>query len=164
MTFNSSQPRVPKGSPGGGRWVQATFSDYEESLDDIIDQLETAMDAGEYEYFGIRVEDVDDPATKGDELPASRVWVDGEPTIETLRGTSTFGLSSARRSDVDRALRAMGLRDDARNGYYGRVIYIVGGDAREHGEDAGEHILKDAKVVTVYTRDDSAFAPVKRRL
>lgn len=162
MGFNKEQPRVPAGSPGGGRWIQAEFGTFESSVDDVRNQLAESMNNGEYEYYGIRVEDLDDPGKKGDSLPDSRIWVDGEPTGETLNGTSVLGIESV--NDVGKGMIAMGLKDGARGGYFGKVVYLVGGNSREYGEDVGEWILRDAKIVSVYTRDKYAFSNIARRI
>lgn len=165
MAFREEdRPRVPAGEPGGGRWVAKSFSSYDETVADISDVLESTMDDGEYEEYGIRVEDLQNPGKAGDDLPPSRVWIDGKPTGETLDGTSVLSLKSSDKSEVDRALRTMGLKDGSSSGYFGKVIYLVGGDGGSHGEDPGERIVRGAKIVSVYIRDKNAFAPIKSRL
>jgi hypothetical protein len=64
MSFDPSQPRVPAGQPGGGRWIQAQFGTYEESVSDVVEQLRAAMESGEHKVFGLRVEDIDSPGAK----------------------------------------------------------------------------------------------------
>lgn len=161
MAFDKNQPRVPAGEPGGGRWVEKTFTSDEEVADDIQQIIEA--NKGDFSEFGLRVEDVATPAATGDILPNSRVWDDGEPTGDTLAGTSTFGVSD--RSSIHRAMRDMGLLSTSKyQGYFGKVVYLVAGNSAEAGEDAGEKIIKSAKVIAVYTRDKDAFAPIKRRI
>lgn len=171
MTYKDSQPRVPKGQPGGGRWVKEVFDTYDETVDSVFRQVEAALDDGDYGYYGLRVEDVSTPGEVGDGLASSRVWVDGVPTDEELDGTSVIGLSKASngdpdRSEIDKAMKMLGLSDDQglRSGYVGKVVYVVGGTARQYGEDPGEHILRNAEIVAVYTRDGDIFSPLKRRL
>lgn len=164
MSFDPSQPRVPAGQPGGGRWIQAQFGTYEESVSDVVEQLRAAMESGEHKVFGLRVEDIDSPGAKGDDLQPSRVWKNGNPTTKRLSGTSTFGLASADKEGVEKAFKAMGLKDGGYEGYFGKVIYIVGGSSGRKGQDRGEVIIKGAKIVSVYTRDDDAFAKIDRRL
>lgn len=164
MSLHNDQPRVPAGEPGGGRWIQKEFSSYEESLDDLLAHLAASIGDDAFDNYGIRVEDVDTPAKAGDALPPSRVWVDGEATTEILSGTSVLGVASADRAGVDAALKMMGLKSGTHAGYFGKVIYLIGGGAKEHGEDPGEVIIRDAKVIAVYTRNKEAFHPIERRL
>lgn len=156
-------PRVPSGQPGGGRWIAKSFSSDDEVVDDLVDQINKSY--AEYSEFGLRVDDLETVGRAGDSLPQSRIWIDGEPTADFLDGTSTFGIADSSQSDVSRALKGMGLIDGASgNGYFGKVIYLVGGNRASSGEDPGERVIRDAHIIAVYTRDKNAFASIKRRL
>ena len=138
----------------------------EESFDSdeqVIADIENIINNSDYDEVGIRVEDVDTPLGVGDDLPPSRVWIDGELTDELLDGTSTYGVNGS--GGVGRALKDMGLsRERGEHGYYGNVIYLVAGDRASVGEDFGERVIKDAKVIAVYIREKPAFAPIDWRL
>ena len=102
----------------------------------------SAIESGSHEYYGIRIEDgveykIGDPANK------SRIWDDGNPTENTLNGTSCIGLSfSASLEDVERAIKTAGI-------YYGTNVYLIAGNSMEFGEDAGEYIIQGAEVVEI---------------
>lgn len=164
MTYREEDhPRVPSGQPGGGRWIAKTFGSDDEAIDDLVEQIEKGY--ADYSEFGLRVDDLETVGRAGDSLPASRIWIDGEPSSDFLDGTSTFGIADSSQSDVSRALRGMGLLNGSSgNGYFGKVIYLVGGSRASSGEDPGERVIRDAKILAVYTRDKNAFASIKRRL
>lgn len=103
------------------------------------EKILNAIENSEYGYLGIRVDDGVE-YNIGDCVAASRVWDDGDPTDETLNGTSCIGIRYA--EDIDKALDLAGY-------YYGDHIYLIGGNSMEHGEDAGEYVIEDAVVVEV---------------
>lgn len=159
MAWDPNQPRVPKGVPGAGRWAAVIFQDDEGVFADMSDLI----DQSEFDHFGIRIEDVMDPVAEGEVLRPSRVWVDGEPTDEILGGTSTLGIKG--NIDVPRAMQMLGATSkNTQGGYFGKVIYLVGGYDSYPGEDAGERIIPDATVIGVYIRDRDAFSSVNARL
>lgn len=158
MSYNPNQPRDPAGTPTGGQWAggsSAELSDDDGVTADILSQIE-AVD-GEFEEYGIRIDDIDEgDALKPESyLPDSRVWVDGDPTSDTLDGTSVIAMKPTEAS-IASAVR--GSRD-----YFGHVVYVVGADYGSWGEDAGERVLRNAKVVAVYARDGS-MGRITRRL
>lgn len=72
----------------------------------------------------------------GHVFPPSRVWVDGEPTEETLPGTSAIAAK-----DLQRVVSRMN--------YYTGQPYIVCGELSLYGEDLGEVILRDCEVIAI---------------
>lgn len=90
---------------------------------------------GEWNHVAFRV--LDSAPRVGDVLDASRVWVDGEPTDETLPGTCGLMLAgTARLGKI----------------YSGNVVVVMGAErlADVYTEDAGEIILADPEVVAVW--------------
>lgn len=123
----------------------------------ILDTVQSIIDEGEYDVYGLRVLTV---TTKEDEsLPApaigsvlanSRVWDDGEMLDEELNGTCTVGLNwDADEYDITRAVRLLG---EGYTGYTGRYVVLVGGNDYEGGQDAGEYIISNATVLAVWDR------------
>lgn len=71
----------------------------------------------------------------GDSLPPSRRWEDGVPTDETLPGTSALNPRYRGFSRLDLET------------YYRGYLYLVTGEVVGGGEDPGEVIIRDARVV-----------------
>lgn len=108
----------------------------------MTDMLKDIIDRTEYAYCGIRVDD-DVNYSVGDQTAPSRIWADGDPTEDTLNGTSCIGLrTDAGAEDIAAAL-------DAADSYYGNRLYLIAGDSMEYGEDAGEYIIRDAVVIAI---------------
>ncbi len=83
----------------------------------------------------------------GDTLPNSFNWVDGE-CFEDEELDGACGLKISSEEELENALeafRAMYVWD-------GRVIYVIGGDWASWGQDAGEIIIRNAKVLKVIGR------------
>ncbi len=104
----------------------------------------TLVDATErspFAHHGLRVVDDATEAKVGVVLAPSRRWIDGTPTDETVGGTSALGFS-----DEGTARRAI-ARAAA---YSGRYLILVGaGSMVDGGEDHGEVILVDPRVLAV---------------
>lgn len=98
--------------------------------------------------FGIRVSEV--PFTEDELLPCSYNWVDGcQTSDEALDGTCAVGISGGMNgamelADVERALR---IAKD----YCGAHVALVWSDSdqKSYGQDRGEVILRDCRVVKV---------------
>jgi hypothetical protein len=101
-----------------------------------------ALDQYDYDAFGLRVV-WEDPPGDGDMLGPSRVWIDGDPTDEYLRGVSAIEVTPRK---IDRALELI-------TGYLGKHVILVGANSFEYGEDEGEIVLIDAQVLEVWTRE-----------
>ena len=155
----TERARVPAGNPGGGQFAKTAYTDDAQVFADI--QSIIAQD--EFAEYGIRIDDVVSPLRVGDDMPESRIWVDGEPTSDTVGGTSTLGIEKPER--IGDYMRQMGATDGSRGaGYFGKVMYLVGGDRGSYGEDPGERVIENAKVVAVFIREKNAFAGVKYRI
>lgn len=106
-------------------------------LKETADHLKT--NEYDYAYVAMRVvsEDYDDyNAQIGDTLPESYVWDDGEWTSEKLNGTCGIYIK-ARIAPV------------TYSGYSGDRILVIAGDNAEGGQDDGEIIIQNAKVIQI---------------
>ena len=93
-------------------------------------------------WYGVRC--CDDDLARGDKVPASRVWDDGEPTDEMLAGASCLKVAH------DGIGPAHILDHLARlSSYVGDHVYLVGGHYASYGEDDGEIVIEDAVVIDV---------------
>ena len=109
----------------------------------MLEEILKAIRTGTYEYYGIRIEDGIEYQV-GDTAHDSRSWSDGEPTGETIDGTSCIGIRfNASEEEISAAIKLAG-------NYYGDSVYLIGSNEMEYGEDIGEYILKDAIVVTAF--------------
>ncbi len=98
----------------------------------INDMLATAKEIDR--DAGVRL---DDKRYKiGEILPESRRLEDGEPTDDMLRGTSVLFYKIRNLSRYHTV-------------YLHNHAYVVTGDVLEDGEDEGEVIMRDAKVIKV---------------
>lgn len=88
-----------------------------------------------YGFIGIRVQEETYGLTVGDTVAHnSKVWVDGDETDEELDGVSAMNINAL----------------DAVQGYYfGACVLILGSNYAGYGEDAGEIIMRDAKVLAI---------------
>ncbi len=89
----------------------------------------------ENEFVGIRTQD--ETSEVGECCKESNIWVDGEPTEETLNGTCCTSCRSER--DIEKHLKL----------YYGETVILIGGQRMEYGEDDGEMIIENAKVLAI---------------
>ena len=111
-------------------------------MKEMIEEIMKAVSETDYEYYGIRVDNGKNYCI-GDRTDDSRIWIDGDPTDETVDGTSCVGFRfNAEKNDLESALSIA-------EKYYGDRIYLIGSNSMEYGEDAGEYILKDAEVIAV---------------
>ena len=86
----------------------------------------------DYEVIAIRVQDV--TFELGEINHVSHVWDDGDDTGEELPGLSCTNVDSI---------------DYIQGEYFGEYLAVIGGNSYEYGEDIGEVIIKDAKVIAV---------------
>lgn len=93
------------------------------------------INEGEYEHYGVRAHR--STAIVGETLGNSRVWIDGECTDEELRGISTIKVRTA--DELEAAIARLRKEYCWEN----ETIVLVGGYEGEHGEDAGEYIIRD---------------------
>jgi hypothetical protein len=100
-----------------------------------IDQI---AHASEYDYVGFRVMYKDKESYKiGDTPNRSRVWIDGEPTEEYLRGACAV------------SSEMIASTYDGYEGYLGDTILVLGSNNAEGGNDPGEIIMIDAVVLDI---------------
>ena len=105
-------------------------------------RLLSAIAEYDYDVFGLRV--LYTLPDDGSVLDASRVWIDGEPTSQFLKGVSAIGVKGER-SSVENAIRRS-------KGYLGKFVVLLGGNQMEYGEDVGEIILRSAIVLERWKR------------
>ena len=80
----------------------------------------------------------------GDTMPNSFRWNDGECLEdEQLNGACGLKITS------EEELNAVISEFRADYAWGGRVVYVIGGNVAEYGEDAGEIIIRKAKVIKV---------------
>jgi len=80
----------------------------------------------------------------GDKLEASFDWSDEEPSEQKLDGTSVIKVKSI--DKIEKALELIRL-------YVGKTLLLVEGYEHAKGQDAGEAILEDCKILEVYDYD-----------
>jgi hypothetical protein len=105
-------------------------------------------DDWECDVLGLRVVDSDYRGYSyrvGRIVPRSWNWVDGDHTNERLDGTCCISLARIANS-VPNAVDDFG-------GYSGRRIWLLGGGWSSGGEDPGEIIIRDAKILKIIDLD-----------
>lgn len=102
---------------------------------EIISGVDIDEIGAEYGFIGIRVQDEAFGLHVGDTvMHNSHIWDDGEDTEEELDGVCAMNL---------RALDMIICE------YYGETILVLGSDDAEYGDDLGEIVMRDAKVLAV---------------
>ena len=100
--------------------------------------IQAIIEAGEYAYYGLRVDDRG--FTVGDVLPDSGDWCD-DVLVGELDGACAIECS-----DIPKALRLL-------KRYTGKQILLVGADSMLWGADQGEIILRhNPTVLAVWER------------
>lgn len=100
-------------------------------------EMISIIEAGEYEYYGLRAHRGAAPAEIGQSLGNSRVWVDGDCTDDELDGISAIRV----RAGDDIAAVIARLRSEYC--WADEAIVLVGGYSASHGQDRGEIIILD---------------------
>ena len=119
----------------------------------LIGSAQDAIETSTCVYFGLRVLPARTrPYRVGERLTPSYNWIDGNRTRQQLNGTSTVGINDNSYSDISRALYTIGHYGYANNvsSYSGDYLALVGGSAREYGDDRGEHILRGAVILAIW--------------
>lgn len=95
----------------------------------------------EFSYVGLRT--VEKPM-KG-KIKNSSVWVDGSPSRKKLNGVSATNVDHPKA----RMMHKLSEHDQSLGTgvYYGDHTYVVGSHEAEHGEDSGELIMKNPKII-----------------
>lgn len=108
------------------------------SMKDIrkgIEMVDMDVIGEEYGYIGIRVQEEAFGLKVGDTVAHnSLVWVDGDETDEELDGVSAMDINHLDIVDCE---------------YYGSCVLVLGSDCTDLGEDLGEIVMKDAKVLAI---------------
>ena len=102
---------------------------------EIIDFCRNIIEKGEYENYGIRVQE-DDTETVGEMMEhQSNDWDDEEMLETKIDGVSTIGIDTIEQmSDY--------------GGYFGSVAYLIGTNGyTEAGNDAGEIVIENPIVL-----------------
>lgn len=73
----------------------------------------------------------------GEVLPKSHKWKDGEWTDKMINGTSSIAIDAK-------------IKPVTYSGYMGRRILVIGSDKFRKGEDVGEIVIQNAKVLAIY--------------
>lgn len=107
-----------------------------EELKSLLDRI---SEESEYSYIGVRTQE--EPFTLGDIDHVSSVWDNGEESGEYLDGISCTNANSP-------AIR-MHCGDHGSSFYYGKHLAILGSNDVTYGEDVGELIMKDARVIYI---------------
>lgn len=85
----------------------------------------------------------------GDTLPASRNYSEDHATDDSLPGSSTIGVDAACGEvwdeDAERAIRLVSR-------YSGDVVALVVGEHAGNGEDEGELLISDARIIAVFAK------------
>ncbi len=100
--------------------------------------IRLAMTEYDCAHFGLRIVDADRPFAEDEVIPASRQWVDGELTGETLPGASCLEVTEKTLAGVAQQLRPYLLN------YRRARVMLIGSDVALNGEDEGELIMEDA--------------------
>lgn len=101
-----------------------------------FEAIELPESASEYDYVGFRVVE-NEQYNVGDIASPSRVWIDGEPTDELLRGACAISHDATH------------LTYDGYEGYIGDTIIVLGSNNADGGNDPGEIVMIDAVVLEV---------------
>lgn len=109
------------------------------TVKEILDMASEYKD--DYETIAIRTQDV--PFDASGISHNSKIWVNGEELSDELDGISA--------TDINSAMIVMHSSEHTpRTGYYyGNYVAIVCGDLNGMGDDEGEVIIKNAKVLKV---------------
>ena len=123
----------------------------QEQLQRMVDEVIvlSLVQKGDFVGYGIRK---DSGFLKiGDNVKNSFVWEDGMQTDEELGGSSSVGLDpfTVNSEQVQQAIKRA-------KGYRGNMVLIAGDDF-QGGEDIGEYIIADAKVIYDFSADPVTY-------
>lgn len=116
-------------------------------------------------HYGIRVDESDGPHAvlqKGETVPKSRIWKNGELTGRTLVGSSAIKLPKTEEG-IHKALDNYGfLGNSKRQYYYGDKVHLIHSlEAPHRGADEGEGVFKNATLVDRWNKDNPGNSPVR---
>ena len=137
---------IPAAAPEakGGTVTARLVSDEEAAV-----EIKRLLGAGDkHARYGLRV--TQEPLTVGSKPPNSRVWDDGDPTNDMLDGASTIEFDPTDLDSIENAIRAA-------TSYDGDHVSVIGADRYEFGQDKGELVMKDGRVVATFERESRAY-------
>lgn len=104
---------------------------------EIIEQVKKIAEENDmdYECIAIRVQEV--PFELGEMSHVSHRWDDGDDTGEELDGVCGTKVSSIKAANAITAY------------YYGEHLAVIAGNHYTYGEDDGEVVIEDAKVIAI---------------
>lgn len=110
-------------------------------------EIAAIIQRGEYRYYGIRVIDADTLPEVGSYAAPSRVWDDeGQWTDETMDGAAALSVG------YDPEWDAIGRTIAASTYYGGDVVMLLGGNGVVEGQDRGEIVMRNAKILAAWFR------------
>ena len=115
-------------------------------LEAIIELLGNDHDGA----VGLRAEDTLHEV--GSSLKPSRVWEDGIVTDEVLDGTCAIVISHDWQYNSVEEIEANIEKYCDGIEAYGKYIYVIAGDLAQAGEDIGEIIIPNAKIIMEVTK------------
>lgn len=147
LSMQQSVPGTAPAAPAETRQLKSIVSGNIKSPDKdrIVRETRQIIEADEpYWDYGLRMlpEDIDDVEV-GDRLEPSFRWEDGENSGESLEGVSTIGIHGVGKIDA-------AIDNFMRGGYYGRKVALVRGVNLGSGEDLGENVLDNARVLKIW--------------
>ncbi len=119
---------------------------------EAINKAMAAAIADGFEFFGLRSMSANPKTHKypkiwvGTSAPQSRHWVDGCATPQKVGGTCAVGLSYC---TIEGAVEGLDFAVKESKSYDGQKC-IVAGRAIDYGDDHGEVILSDAKIIYIF--------------
>lgn len=115
----------------------------------ILDSIRSHYDSSrKHQYYAYRVIPDDHNYQPGDYLPDSFRWEDGVNTGESLQGTSGIGI------DIDSPEKGIETALKQRKIYIGKRHAIIASDKSPiTGDDYGEWVLPDAKIVSIINHE-----------
>ncbi len=91
--------------------------------------------------FGIRVDDRS--FSKQSLFPCSRRWYQGEPEETMLSGTSSIEIQKEELNNIEQAYQKV-------SNYDGNMIYFLSSDEIYPGDDPGEIVMVEPKIIGKY--------------
>jgi len=134
----------------------------------VADQILEFIRQSPKAKFGLRVVAPDydeyESLKPGSSLPNSKRWEDGDYTDVELPGTSTASIKENTKEGILEAIRLLGAHGKrGPNGYYygDKVALVTGSVVRKKGQDVGERILSNARVVSLWKKPDTGMSEVQ---
>jgi hypothetical protein len=119
-----------------------------------FDRVSKALKNSQFKHYGIRVVS-EDPSEISEKLPETRRWEKGNPTNEKVGGVSVVELDPSRGfggpgREINRVLSRVSLVYEPL--FPNGTVLLVGSNEASPGEDHGELVLHNSKVISVIGR------------